>query len=315
MDILRRVRASMLCALLVGSFIVLPSAFGFEGLITATLTRGDQAGNLLYTVGTNYLRIERLETNWPHARDIVNLQSGEITLLFPHNRSFVRLKVSEESPSTMPPGISSMGIPSSAAAMGPAPDSPRASIGPTNLPGVPSMPQSPGGMPQGIGPRPGNSTAVTGMPPGIGQQAGPSGGMAALPAMPMMPMPPMMAEKMELVQTNGTTNILGLTCSRYELRQRGEEMEIWATDKLFPFRPYLGNQPHRFGPRMIAEQWSGLVADRHLFPLLAVLRFENGPERLRWEVTSVTPEKIKEEDEVTLFTPPPEYHEIQQLSF
>lgn len=238
-------------ALLISVFLVLHSTFAFEGRISATFSKGGDEQHLLFTVGTNCLRVERLETNSPHAQDILNLQTKEMTLLFPNNQSFIRFKPVAE-----------------------------------NATSPEMLPMNP---PPGIGARPGNS-----------------------PGMPAMPV---MMQKMELVQTNGTTNILGFACSRYELKQRGQVMEIWATDKLFPFQPYLENQPHRFGPRMIEEQWGGLVAEKHLFPLLAVSRFENGPERMRWKVTAITPENIKEEDQARFFEPPPEYQEIQPLPF
>ena len=128
----------------------------------------------------------------------------------------------------------------------------------------------------------------------------------------------MMMHQMALNATTDTTNLLGYPCTRYELKQRGEVMEIWATDKLLPFQPYLQNQPHRFGPRMIEEQWGELLKAKKMFPLLAVLRFETpsapgdaaprpGPERLRFEVQSIKAEKITDEDG-KLFRPPPDYH-------
>ncbi len=91
-------------------------------------------------------------------------------------------------------------------------------------------------------------------------------------------------------------------------------MEIWATDKLLPFPPYLQNQPPRFGPRMIEEQWADLLKAKKLFPLLVILKFENGPERMRWEVKAVTPKKVEDKDG-TLFQPPADYHEMQPLPF
>ena len=136
-----------------------------------------------------------------------------------------------------------------------------------------------------------------------------------MPAMPMMPMMPMgMMEKPELKSTGEKTNLLGYTCMRYELKQRGEVMEIWATDKLLPFQPWLANQPPRFGPRMIEEQWGELLKAKKLFPLLAILKFEQGPERLRFEVKAITSERIEDKDG-TLFHPPPDYHEIEPLPF
>ena len=169
------------------------------------------------------------------------------------------------------------------------PDAPSAGVGSGALPTapgagalpMPSMPQMPQTMPGGM------------------------------PAMPMMPMP---GEKTELTATTATTNLLGYTCTRYELKARGEVMEIWATAALLPFPPYQANQRPRFGPRMIEEQWGGLVQEKKLFPLLATLKFENGPERLRYEVKSVTPGKLTDE-EAKLFSPPDGYQEIQPLPF
>jgi hypothetical protein len=133
-----------------------------------------------------------------------------------------------------------------------------------------------------------------------------------MPAMPMMPAPP--AETIGLKATGETTNLLGLACAKYELKQRGETMEIWATAALLPFQDYVRRQPHRAGPRRLEEQWGGLLAEQKLFPLLAVLKSDSGAERWRFEVKSVTPEKIRDEDG-RLFQPPPDYVEIQPLPF
>lgn len=111
-------------------------------------------------------------------------------------------------------------------------------------------------------------------------------------AFPIPTMPPMMVEKVELA-TGEKTNLLGYACEKFEIKQPGEVMEIWATDKLLPFRPWLQNQPHRFGPRTIEKQWGDLLKAKKPFPLRAVPKFENGPERLRFKVQSVTPQKLK----------------------
>jgi len=133
--------------------------------------------------------------------------------------------------------------------------------------------------------------------------------MPAMPAMPMMP-----GAKLELHATEQTTNLLGFTCRGYELKQRGETMEIWATDQLFPFQPYVKNQSHRFTPRMIEAQWAEMVQAQKLFPLLATLKSDQGREGYRFEVQSVTPQKLTDED-AKLFQPPPDYQEIQPLPF
>ena len=258
----------------------LSTAHAFDGHVRAKFTRGGETETYLYTVGTNCLRVERGETNWPYTVNLVNRDSGTVTLLFANNRSFVNLKPAAENPAGQPPGFPVMPAMPSASS---APSAP-AGISPTNLPGMPApsaMPPMPQTMPGGM------------------------------PAMPMMPMP---GEKTELTDTTDTTNLLGYACTRYELKARGEVMEIWATAALLPFPPYQANQTPRFGPRMIEEQWGGLVRDKKLFPLLAVLKFENGAERLRYEVKSVTPGKLTDED-AKLFSPPAGYQELQPLPF
>ncbi len=132
--------------------------------------------------------------------------------------------------------------------------------------------------------------------------------------MPAMPMPMMPNAKVELQATGQKTNLLGFACQRYELKQRGETLEIWATDQLLPYQPYVQNQPHRFGPQRIEEQWPAMLTSRKLFPLLASLRYDNGAERFRFEVQSVTPQKLTAEDE-KLFQPPAGWFEIQPLPF
>lgn len=289
-------RWAVLClaSILLSQFAI---AGDFEGRISTTVTRGEEVETLLYTIGTNCLRIERGETDRPYPKDLIARDTGGTTLLFPNNRSFVQLKPRDRNAPDRPPGI-----PALAQTQSPPPST----IGPTNLPGTPAQPQ----MPQ--------------LPPGVGPQATTPGGgnFSGMPAMPMMP--PMPTEPMELKATKDTTNLLGYACMRYELHQRGESMEIWATDKLLPFEPYLQNQPHRFGPRMIEDQWGQLLKAKKLFPLLAVLRFERpspsadgtppapGPERMHFEVKSITPEKIEDS---ALFQPPPDYHELAPMPF
>jgi Domain of unknown function (DUF4412) len=270
-------------ALLLSTFNLQPStALAFEGRIRVVATQGGQAMPLLYTVGTNFLRVEMTETNWPNPVDILDRNSDALTLIFPHNRSYVRLKPVTENPAAMPPGFLPMpaGLPSGA--------------GPQPRP--PTVPAMPSGLPPTIGP-----TNLSGMP-----------AMPNPPAMPMMPRP--MMENMELKATGEKTNLLGFVCEKFEIKQRGETMEIWATDSLLPFQNYVRNQPPRFGPRMIEEQWAGLLTAKKLFPLRASLHFENGPERYHFEVQSITPQKLKDED-MKLFQPPVGYFEIEPLPF
>jgi hypothetical protein len=248
------------------------TAVGFEGRINAVVTRGNETNALLYTVGTDGLRVELTATNWPNPVDILDRNSGALTLLFPNNRSFVRLKPAVES----------------------------GALGETRPATMPQMPMPPGGLPPGIGPQ-----STPGAP-----------GMPAMPVMPMMPMMAMpgMTEKLDLKAMGQETNLLGFACQQYELKQRGQTLEVWATDQLLPFQPYLQDQPHRFGPRGMEEQWPQLLKAKKLFPLLAVLRSDHGAERFRFEVQSVTPQKLTVDD-AALFQPPAGWTEIQPLPF
>jgi len=266
------------------------SALAFEGRIYSVIIRGNETNALLYTVGTNSLRVEMTATNWPNPVDILNRTSGALTLCFPNNRTFVHLK-------------------------------PAADASPVPVPGAPAMPMPPGGWPAGAGPQsaPGIPAAPAmpnlpnrpALPPGVGPQSGAAPGMPAMPAMPMMAMP---GEKLELQATGQKTNLLGFACEQYQIKQREETLDIWATDQLLPYQPYVQNQPHRFGPQRIEEQWGALLASRKLFPLFASLHYDNGPERFRFEVQAVTPQKLTDAD-TKLFQPPAGWLEIRPLPF
>jgi hypothetical protein len=260
----------------------------FEGRIVVQTMQGGSGTPLLYTVGTNFLRVEITDATRPNPVTILDRHSGALTILFPHNRSFVRLKPAMENSSAASPGFPVMpaGIPPG--------------VGPTNLPMLPALHAPPSGVSPGVDLQ-AQTPAIPAMPnmPGVG----------GMPAMPMMPM-----EKIQLTATGEKTNLLGFACEKFEIKQRGEVMEIWATDALLPFQNYVRNQPSRFGPRMIEEQWAGLLTAKQLFPLRAILHFENGPERFRFEVQSITPQKLTDED-LKLLQPPGGYFEIAPLPF
>ena len=56
------------------------------------------------------------------------------------------------------------------------------------------------------------------------------------------------------------------------------------------------------------------LAAKKLFPLLASLRLNQGVERYHFEVQSITPAKLKDE-EARRFAVPPDYVELQPHSF
>jgi Domain of unknown function (DUF4412) len=276
---------------IMGCLAALASTAGsFEGRIHAVMTQGNETNALLYTAGTDSLRVEMTATNWPNPVDILDRNSGAFTLLFPNNRSFVHLKAASEASTSATRGPLGMPMPPGGLPPG---------IGPQSTPVAPSMPAMPN-MPT--------------LPPGVGPQSPAGPGASGMPSMPAMPMPMMPSAKLELQVTGQKTNLLGFTCEQYVLKQRGETLEIWATDQLLPYQPYLQNQPHRFSPQRIEEQWPGMLTNRKLFPLLVSLRYNNGAERFHFEVTSVTPQKLTAA-EAKLFQPPTDYHEIQPLPF
>jgi len=272
-------------------------ASAFEGCIQAVTARGGAPFPLLYTVDTNWLRIEVTLTNSPIPIDIVDRQSGGLTLIMPQTHCFMRIPPAGENAGGPVPGMAPAGPPGGIPGMSgmPVPPPPQAppNIGPTNFsvpPGAPPMPAMPA-MPM-MPAMPGNA------------------GMPMMPAMPMMPR----GGALQLRATGEQTNLLGYTCARYELKQWGQTMEIWATDQLLPFQVYQAHQPFRNGPPVIEERWGDLLAAKKLFPLRASLRLNQGLERYHFEVQSITPAKRTNQD-ARPFAVPPDYIELQPHSF
>jgi hypothetical protein len=246
---------------------------------------------LLYTVSAGFLRVEEMETNGSNPVDVWNRESGELTLLFPHNGSFLRLKPTAGEVSVplttgprLPAGIGMQNHPEPA---------PAAGIGPTNLPGAPTLPAMP--RPPGMPPRGSLPVSATSAGPGA------------------MPMGPHGEETLELTPTGVRTNLLGFACEQFTLKERDHTMEIWATAALMPFQDYVRRQQPRFGHRMLEERWGEMLKEKKLFPLLAVMRHQHGEEIFRFEVNTITAEKVSYEK--SLFEPPPGYQEIQPLPF
>jgi hypothetical protein len=131
------------------------STHAFEGTIETSLTRGNHSETVVYTMGTNQMHIARKETDRPYTQNIINLDTGEITLLFPRNGSYMRLAAPEKNrapagfpemplpPGGLPPGIG----PQSGPAAAPRSTTPLNQPGPAHQPGWPEMPFAPEGMP------------------------------------------------------------------------------------------------------------------------------------------------------------------------
>lgn len=338
---------------------------GFEGRIEAKLTLGSHAESYSYSVGANMLRVARTETDHPHAMNLVELDTGAITLVFSHNRSYMRFNPRDKKTAApagfpgmpMPPG----GLPAGIGPQGDFPGSPEAPasltppahIGPAGLPGMPAVPaEIDGGMPMPPGtgsqpnpippsgvsaapvipaqPGPMNISGISdmqnmpGMPADLGEGMpmpemvpGPGGRPEqGLPGEPARPTPRRSSRKLQFSATDQTTNMLGYACTLYELRQRDQVMEIWATDQLLPFQPWLQDPPLRHhGPQDMEECWGEMLRARELFPLRVELKNADGkPLPFEFKVTSITPKHFGKEG-AKLFEPPADYQKLDPPPF
>jgi hypothetical protein len=283
----------------VSSTLATEKAKPVEGTITATFTRaGMEPTRFVFTRKGNLLRIENT-TNKLDPINIVDLAANELTIIYPHNTTFVRVDLNltkkPEQPGAAPLPPSFPTPPNLSASQ------PGAHVGPSNSPppGFPTLPSMP-------------------------QMPNPGAGMA-MPSMPMMPPIPGMFGPAELKKTDKTKKIQGFDCTLYTTGERGENFEIWATNDsaLFPFRlierDFLGR---RFGPQMLEETWPEMLRNKSLFPVEATLKMEpGGQERLSFKIDKIdspssprpvfdrTGKKIDNAEE--LFSPPKNYIEVQ----
>jgi hypothetical protein len=276
----------------------------FQGTLSATLIRGGTQVSFVFTRKGDLLRIENA-TNKLEPINVVDLATNKLTIVYPHNTSFVvidlaKKPVSRPGAPPLPPGFPApptLSLTPSGAATG--------KIGPSVSP-PPGFPSPPPQMPQ---------IPVGGSPTG-------AGGSPALPnpGMPMPPMPmPGMFGQAELKKTDKTKKIHGFDCTLYTVSARGETFEIWATtdEALFPFRlidgDYLGR---RFGPQMLEQQWLELLGQKSLFPIEASLKMEpNAQERLSFKIDKIDKKKIDQAEADKLFKAPENYHEIHAPQF
>ena len=283
----------------------------FEGTISATLTRaGTQITNFEFNRKGNLLRIENT-TNKLEPINIVDLAANKLTIIYPHNTTFVRVDLTKRAAQ---PGV--LPLP---------PNSPSLGSGAAGFPTPPNASQSEAATGQ-IGPKisppPGFSSPPP-MPsippmPNNPMAAAPGMGMPSIPMMPPMPAMPGMSGPTELKKTDKTKKIQGFECTLYTMSDRMETFEIWGTNDsdLFPFRlierDYLG---HRFGPQMIEETWPEKLREKSLFPLEATLKMDpGGQERLTFKIDKINSAKADKIDP-KLFQSPDKYIEIQASQF
>jgi hypothetical protein len=282
-----------------GSLSGAESSKVFEGTATFTEKRGGVATQFLYLRKSDQLRIEKTDKSKPEPINIIDLASKKLTIVYPHNSSFVQVDLTKEGEQAgaanlptgfpVPPPIPSAGTnPGVAPSFSPPPGFP-------TTPPMPSMP-----------PMPNN--------PAAGMPNNPMAG--GIPSMPMM-MPPMpvmgrLGPEAELKKSDKTKKIQGYECALYTISDRKEKMEIWAMPdaELFPFRLLQMNYHSRhFGPQLLEERWPGLLQKRSLFPLEVHLRMEgNEEERFSFQADKI--EKKKIDDSQEFFKPPENYIEV-----
>lgn len=297
-----------------------------EGTVMATEARGGVPVQTFYTRKDNELRIENPDKSKPEPVNIVDLAAKKLTIVYPHNSSFVVVDLTRTScvgvgdpggrvpGGSMPVGPGSTIPATTLAQIGPSISPPPGFPTPPPMPSMPSRPNNP--MASGIPPMPGGMP----MPSSLGFSA--------------PPMPPMggFGGAPELKKTDQTRKIQGFDCTLYTISDRMQTFEIWATpdSALFPFRLLEHNYNSRhFGPQMLEQQWVELLQKQSLFPLEATLRqvplgspsrprtspaptvgavSDSGPPLLTFKVDKIDRKKI---DDEKLFQPPEGYFEIQ----
>lgn len=223
--------------------------------------------------------------------NIVDLGAKKLTIVFPHNSTFVHVDLIKT-----PAQAGAAGLPPNFAT------SPNISSTQSTRAG-PSISPPPGFPPPPLMPS---------------RPAAPFGGsLKGAGGVPAHPMPEMPGEfgAFELKQTDQTRTIQGMECTLYTLSARGQNFEIWATSDsaLFPFHLLQRDfNRRRFGPPMLEEQWVELLQKKSLFPLEATLRMDSGgPERLSFKVEKIEERKL---DDGGLFAVPKDFYEIQPPS-
>ena len=106
-----------------------------------------------------------------------------------------------------------------------------------------------------------------------------------------------------LQRSEETTKILGYTCQKYTFDEDEGPVEIWATDQLGQFVAMPQGNPKQ--PAPAKETWDQFITG-DFFPLRIIASNQKGKERMRWEVTKVTPQKLSP----SLFTVPAGYRKF-----
>lgn len=313
MNSLFKTLATTSCAVALGASAANEKA-AFEGTVSATLTRaGTEATQFLFTRKTNLLRTESA-TNKLEPINMVDLQEKKLTIIYPHNSTFVHVDLTK---TTAGPGAPKPppGFPTPPnMPISPQPDTQK-DLHPSPPPSFPSPPPLPS-MPQLPNPAAAGPQMPAVLGPGMGMPGVPAGAGMGMPSMPMIPPMHSMLGAAELKKTDKTKTIHGFDCTLYTISDRMQNFEIWATpdSAFFPFRLLQRNHNERhFGPQMLEDTWPELLRSKSLFPMEASLKTEeNGPERLSFKVDKIEKKKI---ENAQLFLPPEKYVEIEAPGF
>lgn len=100
-----------------------------------------------------------------------------------------------------------------------------------------------------------------------------------------------------MIRSDETTEILGYPCHKYTFEESEGPVEIWATDQLGKFVAMPQGNPMQ--PAPAKESWDQFITG-DFFPMRIISLSNGGKERMRWEVTKVTPQKLSP----SLFTVP-----------
>lgn len=90
-------------------------------------------------------------------------------------------------------------------------------------------------------------------------------------------------------RSDETAEILGYTCHKYTFDEPDGPVEIWATDQLGQFVAMPKGNPMK--PAPATESWDQFIQG-DFFPMRIISTNSRGKERMRWEVSKVTPQKL-----------------------
>jgi hypothetical protein len=111
------------------------------------------------------------------------------------------------------------------------------------------------------------------------------------------------ADAAQMKRSDETMKILGYTCHKYTFDEDDGPVEIWATDQLGQFVAMPKGNPMQ--PTPTKKSWDQFIAG-DFFPMRILALDKKGMERMRWDLTKVTPKTLPE----SLFSVPTHYRKL-----